>query len=222
MARTRVPTPHVELFLHLYLNSYDAKEHLALVFDPIQLSPDPRHRAPVGRQEIRSRTLDEKWRDGETDIERVVRGADVGRLMPGGEGHASMSRPARGNESIIDEADVLDGMEVAEEAEEPDVLPLVRIHSELHWRNDRLHALRLRRATRRGASTHRSNSNSSYATDDPLDSLILTFPVTIRHRYLDQSTAGPRSRGGHLPSPRRARDRTSREDPRVQPARSGT
>ncbi len=132
MARTRVPTPHVELFLHLYLNSYDAKEHLALVFDPIQLSPDPRHRAPVGRQEIRSRTLDEKWRDGETDIERVVRGADVGRLLPGGEGHASMSRPARGNESIIDEADVLDGMEVAEEAEEPDVLPLVRIHSECY------------------------------------------------------------------------------------------
>ncbi len=132
MARTRVPTPHGELFLHLYHNSHDTKEHMALVFDPIQLSPDVRHRAPVGRKEIRSRSLDEKWREGETDMERVVRGAYVGRLLPGSEGQASTPPPARGSESIAEEEDALDRMGIVEEVNEPDILPLVRIHSECY------------------------------------------------------------------------------------------
>lgn len=117
MARTRIPTPHGELFLHLYNNSADNKEHLAVVIDPIQLSEDQREAAPNGRREIRSRSLNEKWREGETDMERVVRGAYVGRLSPGGEGQASTpitERPGR----------------IAEEVEEEDILPLVRIHSE--------------------------------------------------------------------------------------------
>lgn len=116
MARTRIPTPHGELFLHLYHNSSDNKEHLAIVIDPIQLSADDRAAAPRGRREIRSKSLNEKWRDGETDMERVVRGAYVGRLLPGGEGQASVpstDKPGR----------------IPEEAEE-DILPLVRIHSE--------------------------------------------------------------------------------------------
>jgi GTP cyclohydrolase II len=116
MARTRIPTPHGELFLHLYHNSSDNKEHLAIVIDPIQLSPDALAAAPKGRREIRSRSLNEKWREGETDMERVVRGAYVGRLSSGGEGQASVpstDKPGR----------------IAEDAEE-DILPLVRIHSE--------------------------------------------------------------------------------------------
>lgn len=35
-ARTRVPTPHGEVFIHLYKNNHDNKEHLALVIDPYQ------------------------------------------------------------------------------------------------------------------------------------------------------------------------------------------
>jgi len=131
MARTRIPTPHGELFLHLYHNSHDAKEHLAIVYDPIQLSTSVRERAPSGRKEIRSRSLDEKWRGGETDMERVVRGAYVGRLLPGGEGQSSDPRPARGSERIVEENDVLDGMDFMDQ-EEVDILPLVRIHSECY------------------------------------------------------------------------------------------
>ena len=117
MARTRIPTPHGELFLHLYHNSEDQKEHLAIVIDPIQLDQDVKDRAPKGRREIRSRTLDAVWREGETDMERVVRGAYVGRLLPGGEGQTS--RPKEG-----------ESLGVVDEEEETDILPLVRIHSE--------------------------------------------------------------------------------------------
>jgi GTP cyclohydrolase II len=118
MARTRIPTPHGELFLHLYHNSQDQKEHLAIVIDPIQLDEDVRDRAPRGRKEIRSRTLDAVWREGETDMERVVRGAYVGRLLPGGEGQTS--RPLQSPESL----------QAVDEEPEVDILPLVRIHSE--------------------------------------------------------------------------------------------
>ena len=133
MARTRVPTPHGEIFLHLYHNSVDQKEHLAIVFDPIQLDPDARASAPRHRKEIRSRSLDESWREGETDMERVVRGAYVGRLVPGGEDQASA--PSNSRREHQANGDVLDGLEVVgEEEEEPgdsfDILPLVRIHSE--------------------------------------------------------------------------------------------
>ncbi|ORY29497.1 GTP cyclohydrolase II-domain-containing protein [Naematelia encephala] len=130
MARTRIPTPHGEVFLHLYHNSHDNKEHLAIVIDPIQLSPDARARAPKGRREIRSQSLDERWREGETDMERVVRGAYVGRLIPGSEGQASGPQSTRDSQRIEEEGDVLDGMEVVDESDESDILPLVRIHSE--------------------------------------------------------------------------------------------
>ncbi|WVR03932.1 GTP cyclohydrolase II [Kwoniella sp. DSM 27419] len=127
MARTRIPTPHGELFLHLYHNSHDTKEHLAIVIDPIQLEPSAKAQAPRGRREIRSATLDSKWRDGETDMERVVRGAYVGRLLPGGEGNKSriIEEAAEGVEE-----DVMMGEE--EWQEDDDVKPLVRIHSECY------------------------------------------------------------------------------------------
>jgi len=120
MARTRVPTPHGDVFLHLYHNSHDNKEHLAIVTDPIQLDPEARRLAPKGRREIRSRSLDACWREGETDMERIVRGAYVGRLHAGEDGTPSVPRSAA--EYAAEDAAELDV--------ENDCLPLVRIHSE--------------------------------------------------------------------------------------------
>lgn len=54
------------MFLHLYQNDVDSKEHLAIVF---------------GNQ-TRSRSLD-RVREGETEMDRMIRGAYVGRLRPG-------------------------------------------------------------------------------------------------------------------------------------------
>jgi GTP cyclohydrolase II len=65
--RARIPTTAgQEMFLHLYHNSADNKEHLAIVFGP----------------HIRSRSLDEA-RPGETEKDRMIRGAYVGKLYPG-------------------------------------------------------------------------------------------------------------------------------------------
>ncbi|KAF2014784.1 hypothetical protein BU24DRAFT_347930 [Aaosphaeria arxii CBS 175.79] len=65
--RARIPTTtgH-EMWLHVYRNNVDTKEHLAIVF---------------GNQ-IRSRSLDAE-RPGETELDRMTRGAYVGRLYPG-------------------------------------------------------------------------------------------------------------------------------------------
>lgn len=54
------------MFLHLYKNSVDDKEHLAIVFG----------------NDIRSKSLDE-LRAGETEMDRFIRGAYTGRLHPG-------------------------------------------------------------------------------------------------------------------------------------------
>lgn len=54
------------MFLHLYQNDVDNKEHLAIVFG----------------NHIRSRSLD-RVREGETELDRMIRGAYVGRLHPG-------------------------------------------------------------------------------------------------------------------------------------------
>lgn len=104
-ARTRVPTPHGDVLLHLYKNDRDNKEHLAFVFDRPQL-------AATGDEGlyIRSRSLDAVWRKGETEEERIVRGAYVGRLAPQN-AIASTSHPSPSIPSTA----------------EP---PLVRIHSE--------------------------------------------------------------------------------------------
>lgn len=86
--RTRVPTPHGEVFIHLYKNNHDDKEHLAFVFDRDQLSQPNRlpptaeddNQEDLVRGTLRSKSLDAVWREGETDMERIVRGAYVGRL----------------------------------------------------------------------------------------------------------------------------------------------
>jgi GTP cyclohydrolase II len=54
------------MWLHVYRNNIDTKEHLAIVFG----------------NEIRSKSLD-KVRPGETELDRMTRGAYVGRLYPG-------------------------------------------------------------------------------------------------------------------------------------------
>ncbi|KAG1755464.1 GTP cyclohydrolase II-domain-containing protein [Suillus lakei] len=76
MARTRIPTPHGPVFLHLYHNNRDNKEHLAIVVDSAQYSDDSSVLAPP----IRSRSLDAVWSDDETDMDRIIRGAYVGKL----------------------------------------------------------------------------------------------------------------------------------------------
>lgn len=157
-ARTRVPTPHGEIFLHLYTNNHDNKEHLAIVIDPLQLDPDmadisedeEEENAPdapvkdvqstVLRQQRRekrrirqilrhrrpliSRTLNEVWREGETEMERLVRGAYVGRLTGDG-GTASKPQSLALNSPPIQQAATV-------ESDIQDVPPLVRIHSECY------------------------------------------------------------------------------------------
>lgn len=67
IVRARIPTTNgAEMFLHLYHNDMDGKEHLAIVFG----------------NNIRSRSLD-SVRPGETEMDRMIRGAYMGKLHPG-------------------------------------------------------------------------------------------------------------------------------------------
>ena len=63
-------------------------------------------------------------------MERVVRGAYVGRLQPGGEGQASTPLPVREIGDVHKAEDFLDEKDLVSKKDEADVLPLVRIHSE--------------------------------------------------------------------------------------------
>jgi GTP cyclohydrolase II len=80
MARTRIPTPYGPVFLHLYKNSVDEKEHLAIVADSAQLEAKPD--ASISPLFIRSKSLEARWSDDETELDRLTRGAYVGRLTP--------------------------------------------------------------------------------------------------------------------------------------------
>lgn len=98
IVRARIPTTAgTEMFLHLYTNSADNKEHLAIVFG----------------NHIRSRSLDAP-REGETEMDRMVRGAYTGRLFPG----RTTSAAATGSVQV--------------EEQMPTGPPLVRIHSECY------------------------------------------------------------------------------------------
>lgn len=95
IVRARIPTVSgTEMFLHLYTNNVDNKEHLAIVFGP----------------HIRSKSLDAP-REGETEMDRMIRGAYTGKLYPG----RTSSRAVEGSSS-----------------ETPSGAPLVRIHSECY------------------------------------------------------------------------------------------
>jgi GTP cyclohydrolase II len=92
------------MFLHLYTNNVDNKEHLAIVFGGT----------------IRSQSLD-AVREGESEMDRLVRGAYTGRLYPGrttsGLGSATPNDPSSETRA----------------AEAPTAAPpLVRIHSECY------------------------------------------------------------------------------------------
>ncbi|KAI1101579.1 GTP cyclohydrolase II [Jackrogersella minutella] len=103
IVRARIPTvAGTEMFLHLYTNNVDNKEHLAIVFGP----------------HIRSKSLDAP-REGETEMDRMVRGAYTGRLYPG----RTRSGMITGSSSTEDESDA---------PFSPSGPPLVRIHSECY------------------------------------------------------------------------------------------
>jgi GTP cyclohydrolase II len=96
VVRARIPTTTgTEMFLHLYQNNVDQKEHLAIVFG----------------NNIRSRSLDAP-RPGETEMDRLIRGAYTGRLYPG----RTTSRLPDAGEDKPEKIDP----------------PLVRIHSECY------------------------------------------------------------------------------------------
>lgn len=102
VVRARIPTTigstGTDMFLHLYQNSEDSKEHLAIVFG----------------NSIRSRSLD-RAREGETEMDRLIRGAYVGRLYPG-----------RTRSDVPGEINDSKNLEDKKES------PLVRIHSECY------------------------------------------------------------------------------------------
>lgn len=114
--RTRIPTPHGEIFCHLYRNNHDQKEHLALVVDPAQNEASIQQAQQDGRMgsapHLRSHTLDAVWHPQESEMERLVRGAYVNRLSPTCQ---DVSMPREGDAS--------------QDAFAP---PLVRIHSECY------------------------------------------------------------------------------------------
>lgn len=111
VVRARIPTvTGAEMFLHLYQNDVDDKEHLAIVFGP----------------HIRSNSLDAP-RPGETELDRMIRGAYTGRLYPG--------RTSSRMNTETSETDKLDPASIpsATALSVPlAVAPLVRIHSECY------------------------------------------------------------------------------------------
>ncbi|GAA5954064.1 hypothetical protein JCM21900_005395 [Sporobolomyces salmonicolor] len=133
--RTRIPTPHGHIFLHLYTNNHDTKEHLAFVADHAQMAStslmtNAVEGSPVlaeGQEThrplpfIRSRSLDSKWHDGETDEERIVRGAYVGRLSA----TSHIASTARGSLGHLPSCAAS-----SSHSDLPIDPPLVRIHSE--------------------------------------------------------------------------------------------
>jgi len=107
IVRARIPTTTgAEMFLHLYTNDVDNKEHLAIVFG----------------NNIRSGSLD-AVRPGETERDRMIRGAYTGVLYPG---RTTSGMTAGGQR--------LDGNRTpgSQPARTPHQPPLVRIHSECY------------------------------------------------------------------------------------------
>ncbi|KAK7906514.1 GTP cyclohydrolase-2 [Apiospora marii] len=110
VVRARIPTvAGTEMFLHLYTNNVDAKEHLAIVFGP----------------HIRSRSLDAP-REGETEMDRMVRGAYTGRLFPG-RTQSGMDVTGASSSSHTEESAATQQQQTQTQS-----APLVRIHSECY------------------------------------------------------------------------------------------
>ncbi|KAL4950672.1 GTP cyclohydrolase II-domain-containing protein [Aspergillus filifer] len=116
IVRARIPTTNgAEMFLHLYHNDLDNKEHLAIVFG----------------NTIRSRSLD-KVKPGETEMDRMIRGAYVGTLHPGRvsswhdqtQGGSSSESAEGAAGGAVHDAELMH--------ERLSDAPLVRIHSECY------------------------------------------------------------------------------------------
>ncbi|KAK8073241.1 GTP cyclohydrolase-2 [Apiospora phragmitis] len=118
VVRARIPTvAGTEMFLHLYTNNVDAKEHLAIVFGP----------------HIRSRSLDAP-REGETEMDRMVRGAYTGRLFPG-RTQSGMALGGGSSGSSQEQEQTKEGEESQQsqqKQQQTQSAPLVRIHSECY------------------------------------------------------------------------------------------
>ncbi|KAH8153851.1 uncharacterized protein LAJ45_01618 [Morchella importuna] len=114
IVRARIPTTTgTEIFLHLYQNSIDNKEHLAIVFG----------------NTIRSTSLDAP-RPGESEMDRMIRGAYTGRLFPGRttsryDDSPAISRPASAASNHHPTSTPLT-------TAARNSAPLVRIHSECY------------------------------------------------------------------------------------------
>ncbi|CAK7274144.1 GTP cyclohydrolase II [Sporothrix epigloea] len=103
IVRARIPTVNgAQMFLHLYTNNVDNKEHLAIVFG----------------EHIRSKSLDAP-RPGESERERMTRGAYTGVLFPGRTESGMLSSSGAATTSTK-----LPGGQLA--------APLVRVHSECY------------------------------------------------------------------------------------------
>lgn len=117
--RARIPTTNgQQMFLYLYQNDADTKEHLAIVFG----------------DHIRSASLDEP-RPKETERDRMIRGAYVGRLHPGRtSSRVEQIRREHGIPVIPPTVTEGETIHVAEEQEleHKRQAPLVRIHSECY------------------------------------------------------------------------------------------
>ncbi|KAK2766376.1 GTP cyclohydrolase II [Emmonsiellopsis sp. PD_33] len=134
VVRARIPTTTgTEMFLHLYQNDADNKEHLAIVFGNV----------------IRSRSLD-RVREGETEMDRMIRGAYVGRLRPGRissrydeeegvrppssqaqtQAEGQLNFPTTPNAGDAEQQHTQSGQSQPQKAQQQ--APLVRIHSECY------------------------------------------------------------------------------------------
>ncbi|KAJ1710018.1 GTP cyclohydrolase II [Aspergillus flavus] len=120
IVRARIPTTNgAEMFLHLYHNDLDNKEHLAIVFG----------------NSIRSRSLD-AVRPGETEMDRMIRGAYIGTLRPGRvsswyDSSANTESASSGQGRSTPDAPV--SSQTSELAQSStNQAPLVRIHSECY------------------------------------------------------------------------------------------
>jgi len=90
-SRARIPTTNgTEIFLHVYRNDLDNKEHLAIVFG----------------SDIHSKTLFAP-REGETEHDRMTRGAYTGKLYPGRLTSTSETENEEANPSQARNNDVL-------------------------------------------------------------------------------------------------------------------
>ncbi|KAF1981517.1 hypothetical protein K402DRAFT_364686 [Aulographum hederae CBS 113979] len=120
VVRARIPTTTgQEMFLHLYHNNADNKEHLAIVFG----------------NTIRSRSLDDV-KEGETEMDRMIRGAYVGRLHPGRtSSRVEQLRAEAGVSSTPSSSSSLSPVPEDAQADnsvQESKAPLVRIHSECY------------------------------------------------------------------------------------------